>query len=365
MTAAALLAASFVATIVAAVGLLAVTVEARVRRTRREARIGAVQGRWRHLLLEVSAGEDEGRVAWQALADVDDRQWRLVRPAVIALLAKVRGEPARELSGLLAQHGDIARAREGLASPRASRRARAAYLLGLARDERAVPGLTKLLVDRSGEVRFVAARSLGQIGDPVVAAAVLAAAGRVPGAREGVLGLPAWAAAEALLRLGPAAQGAVTGSLAAPDPHVRAVAAQVALHASYPTALAPARICVHVETEVGTKESFMAIIGALGDARDVPVLAAYVHPFAPARLRRAAVAALGALATPEAIGVLTGLLDDADRFVAVSAADALAGSGVAGRAVLQGAMAAGGRPRRIASSALHLARLRAGSGAVA
>ena len=113
--------------------------------------------------------------------------------------------------------------------------------------------LCALLLDSSGDVRFVAARALGMIGDASVAPAVLAASGQLPGMREGHTGLPAWVAAEALLRIGAGCQSAVADAFGSKDAHVRAVAAQVALNGSYPASLAPARVCVLFESELGTK----------------------------------------------------------------------------------------------------------------
>lgn len=172
-----LLLLSLSALAVVAVALIGLTVQARVSRRRRERALARVQGRYRHLLLEVASGEDEDRAAWAELATLSRRDWASVRPAVIALLAKVRGKPAVELGALVEGFGELARAREGLPSRLAGRRARAAYLVGLARDAQAVPALCRLLQDPSGDVRFVAARALGMVGDPTVASALLAAMG--------------------------------------------------------------------------------------------------------------------------------------------------------------------------------------------
>ncbi|QQS01251.1 MAG: HEAT repeat domain-containing protein [Austwickia sp.] len=354
-----LLLLSLSALAVVAVALIGLTVQARVSRRRRERALARVQGRYRHLLLEVASGEDEDRAAWAELATLSRRDWASVRPAVIALLAKVRGKPAVELGALVEGFGELARAREGLTSRLAGRRARAAYLVGLARDAQAVPALCRLLQDPSGDVRFVAARALGMVGDPTVASALLAAAGHQPGVRDGHSGLPAWVAAEALLRIGPGCQDAVAQALSSKDAHVRAVAAQVALHGSFPAALAPARVCMLFEPEVGTKETLMALLGTLGDPQDVSVLAAYLDPLVPARLRRAAVGALGHLGTPTAAERLARLLGDDDRSVATAAGDALAAMGERGHELLTSAMSGADAARRVASACLHLARLRA------
>ncbi|MCA0437410.1 MAG: HEAT repeat domain-containing protein [Actinobacteria bacterium] len=354
-----LLVASLTALAAVAVLLVALTVQARALRRRRERALASVQGRRRHLVLEVASGEDEDRAAWRELAELSRREWRGMRPAVIGLLAKVRGRPATELGALLSAYGELDAARARLNSRWAGRRARAAYLLGLARDVRSRDHLAALLTDRSGDVRFVAARALGQLGDPAVAPALLAASAQLPGLRPGHPGLPAWVAAEALLGIGAGAQDAVAEAFGSKDAHVRAVAAQVARFGSYPVSLTPARVCILFEPEIGTKETLMGLLGALGDASDVPVLAAYLHPLVPARLRRAAIAALGAIGTPEAAGRLAPLLDDDDRSVATAAGQALTAMGARGQDLLDAAMAGAGAARRVAAACLHLARLRA------
>ncbi len=355
---ASLLLLSLVVLAVCALSLLLLTVQARVIRRRRARAVERVQGRWRGLLLEVASGEDEEGRACQALAEVSDKEWRRLRPAVVALLGKVRGRPAAELSLVLAAHGDLDRARAALASSRAGSRARAAHLLGLARDVDSLEELRALLLDPSQDVRVVATRSLGLIGDPSAAPDVLAAAGTRSEQGVGEPGLPAWVAAETLLRLGQEAQGAVAQAIAAPDAATRAVAAQVAWHGGYRGAVPLARTCLHFETEAGTREALLHLLGTMGEDADFPVLSAYTHPLAPIRLRRAAVSALGELATEESRRHLADLLDDDDRSIAIAAGDALAASGAPGLEALTAAQRGQGRSRRVAASALHLARLR-------
>ncbi len=352
------LVATLIALAVVAMLLLLVTVEARVARRRRERAASAVRSRWRALLVEVASGEDQGGQAWQVLSQVSPEEWDRLRPAVLAMLGKVRGRPSRDVAGLLHAHGDVASARLALGSSRAGRRAHAARLLGLARDESSLDALRALLADASADVRVVAARGLGLIGDPQAAPDVLAAAGARGAVAGHESGLPAWVAAETLLLLGPKAHAAVAQAIGSPDASVRSVAAQVARHVAYPGAVPLARTCVHFETEPGTRETLLGLLGTLGEEQDVPVLAAYTHPLAPPRLRRAATAALGELASDSSRRILIALLDDDDRSIAVAAGDALAVAGPAGLELLAAARRGRGRPRRVAAAALHLARLR-------
>ncbi len=318
------LVATLIALAVVAMLLLLVTVEARVARRRRERAASAVRSRWRALLVEVASGEDQGGQAWQVLSQVSPEEWDRLRPAVLAMLGKVRGRPSRDVAGLLHAHGDVASARLALGSSR----------------------------------RVVAARGLGLIGDPQAAPDVLAAAGARGAVAGHESGLPAWVAAETLLLLGPKAHAAVAQAIGSPDASVRSVAAQVARHVAYPGAVPLARTCVHFETEPGTRETLLGLLGTLGEEQDVPVLAAYTHPLAPPRLRRAATAALGELASDSSRRILIALLDDDDRSIAVAAGDALAVAGPAGLELLAAARRGRGRPRRVAAAALHLARLR-------
>ena len=337
--------------------LVAVTAVAKARRMRREESLRRLSAPHRALLLEIAADEDDGQ-AWAALAALPARQWSGLRPTVVSMLAKLRGAPVVTLVALLDAHGDLDRARLRLSSGSAVQRARAANLLGLARDSRSVPVLVELLADPAPDVRLVAARALGRIGDPESAEAVLRA---VPG-RRGRVGVPAWVAAEALLSMegGERLSRAVCDALLSDDPAIRDVGVTVTAYSNLPEALTVIRECLHFETDLDIKAGMIEALGRLGGPQDVALIQGYTGRYAPAQLRRTCVKALGEIGGEAAFSRLGALLDDGDRASAVLAAEALAAGGTRGEKVLDAAVAQNARVTRVVAAALHRARLSAG-----
>src|SRR5579864_7528541 len=143
----------------------------------REARVAP----YRDAVLAIAADGDEDDTAGAVLRGIRDRNWRAVRDVVVGMLGTVRGDTAVPLVHLLDARGEFGRARSALRSRVALRRARGAYLLGLARQQSDVGLLLPLLADRSAEVRLVATRSLGLVGDPSAATALFEALGPVHG----------------------------------------------------------------------------------------------------------------------------------------------------------------------------------------
>ena len=340
--------------------LVVVTASAKARRTRREALLRRLSAPYRPLLLEIASDEDEGGQAWSTLAELSGREWVSLRPSVIGMLAKLRGRPVSRLVELLEAHGDVARAREKLGARSPVRRARAANLLGLARDEQSVPGLIGLLHDPAPDVRLVAARALGRVGDPAAADAVLDS---VPGPR-GRVGVPSWVAAEALLamRPGPVLEQAVCRALLSAEALVRDVGVTVSAYSNLGEPLTVIRECLHFETDLDIKEGMIEALGRLGGEEDVALIAGYTGRYAPPKLRRTCVRALGQIGGPEAFDRLGALLGDTDRASAVLAAEALAAAGPAGVRVLDAAVAQSAGVTRVVAAALHKARLTAAVG---
>jgi HEAT repeat protein len=311
---------------------------------------------YRGAVLGIAAGGDEDGAASAALGLAPDRDWHAVRHAAVAMLGKVRGDTAETLVRLLEARGEFERARPALRSRLAIRRARAAYLLGLARQRRDVGLLLPLLADRSAEVRLVAARSLGAIGDPVAAPALFRALGPV----RGQPGIPAAAAAEALLRFGTGAAPAVIQALGADDATQRAAATLVAAEGALSAAAPRLRRLLAAEPELDVRIAAVRALGAVGGAEDVAGLAGLTGTGRPAALRRAAVQALGELGHPDAAPVLSGLLADPDVRLAQHSGDALVRLGPAGvRALLEAAGDAGFPvpAARAAAGSLAIARL--------
>lgn len=336
-------------------GLLVVaTVTAKILRSQRSRTLERLAAPQRRLVLEVASGEDDDDAAADQLAALSRKEWASIRPAVIAMLSKVRGTPAASLVRVIAAHGEVEAARQALLARSSLRRARGAHLLGLVRDEESVPTLMKLLSDPADDVRFVAARSLGYIGDPKAAAAVLAA---VPGDGDRV-GVPAWVAAEALLAMGSDIEPALLAGLLYRDARVRDVAVTVTAHSSLPAPVGMLRDRLDVEPQDDIRVAMIAALGRLGEHEDVERMIEFTAVHEATALRRAAVRALGELGDPAAIPTLRELMADGDRALAGLAAEALTQIGGQAFEVLHAARAQGREIGRIASAALHLASLR-------
>ncbi|NYD99610.1 HEAT repeat protein [Kineosphaera limosa] len=328
-----------------------------MQRSRTLERLAAPQ---RRLVLEVASGEDDDNVAADALAGLRKAEWESIRPAVIAMLAKVRGAPAEQLVRVIAAHGEVELARRRLTSGRSLHRARGAYLLGLVRAQDAVPELLELLRDPADEVRLVACRSLGFIADPAAAKAVLEAVVAPAGGDR--VGVPSWVAAESLLAMGAGAQSALLAGLEHEDPRVREVAITVTNHSSLPATIEALRVRLGKETEPDLRIAMVGALGRLGDHADLPALLGAAEPNQSSGMRRAAVKALGDLGHRDAAEPLSALLPDPDRALAAAAAEALTHLGAVGIDTLHAARAQGREARRIAAAALHVARLRESAG---
>jgi HEAT repeat protein len=340
----------------ACVALAAAVAVIKLARTVAESSRLARVAPYRGALLTIAAGGDEDGTACAALRDIAERDWRALRDAVVALLGKVRGDTAETLVRLIEARGEFERARPAVRSGLAIRRARAAYLLGLARQPDDVGLLLPLLADRSAEVRVVAARSLGAVGDPVAAPALFRALGPV----RGHPGIPTALAAEALLSFGTGAIPAVIAALGGSVTE-RAVATLVAAEGALSTTAPRLRQLLADEPELDVRISAARALGVVGGADDVAVLSALAAAGQPTELRRAAVQALGELGHPDAAPVLAGLLSDADIRLAQHCGDALVRLGPAGvRELLDAGHGAGSGPAaaRAAAGALAMARLR-------
>jgi HEAT repeat protein len=113
----------------------------------------------------------------------------------------------------------IARACRRTRLPGVLSRMRAAELLGASSDAAALPALSRLLGDRSADVRVAAVRALGELGDPSAIPALLRAL-------EGDCLVPDGIVASALLELAPAAAAddRLRALRAAAEPQARSAA---------------------------------------------------------------------------------------------------------------------------------------------
>ena len=319
-------------------------------------RTRALLAPYRGALLAMASGEDEDGQAKDELYAVSAPTWERLRPSVVAFLGRVRGAPAEDLGELLRARGEIETATRMLTSWSAVRRARAAYLLGLVRDPVSAALLMPLLADPDADVRLVAARALGAIGDPAAASGVL----QTLGTHHGQIGLPAWVAAEALLAMGVRIAPALQIGLASDDAAVRNVCALVAGRGTFASATPHLRILLAADSAGDVRASAAVALGQVGGGADAAVLARHTDASETAVLRRTCAAALGDLGQRESLDILSGLLGDGDRRLASLAADSLVQIGSAGIGRLEEAAAATlqGPGAWVARGALDLARLR-------
>lgn len=333
---------------------LAVMAAAKVRRGRGIEAAGSTFAPYRNALIVLASGEDDDGHAKTTLSSIGALTWASLRPQVLGLLPKVRGEAAEDLSDLLRVHGDLDNAQGMLTARSAVRRAHAAYLLGLARDPESALQVRSLLDDPDADVRRVAARALGFIGDPAAAGYVLDAVS----ARHGQIGLPAWVAAEALLAMGAGITEALRDGLTSADHFVRSVCVMVAGYGTFASVVPELRILLATDTEPDVRTGATVALGLIGSADDVATLEWLTHASETTVLRRSAATALGDLGGREGLETLVGLLGDADRRLAQLAADSLVRIGSEGIAHLRGATHEQSPSSRVATAALDLAGLR-------
>lgn len=337
--------------------LVALTVSARATRVRRDRWIQERSAPQRRHILQVASGEDDDGSATAALQALTGPTWAATRDVVVGMLAKVRGAPADGLVDIIAAHGDLAAAHQDLHSSWISRRARGAHLLGLARDEDAVADLIRLTRDSSPQVRRVAVRSLGQIGDPSAAGAVLNSVVG-PGPDPAV---PAWVVAEALLEMGPEAEDVVRAGLTHGDARIRSVALTVASHSVMPTTVPILRERFVMERDPVLRSEVAVALGRVGAQDEVELLVAGTAESKPTMLRLACAEGLGQIGHPDALERLVQITADPDRRLSQLAADQLLAAGDLGHRLLQeAAVAQGQQVAGAVAAALTLARLHAG-----
>lgn len=249
------------------------------------------------------------------------------------LLTKLRGADRERLANALALEGVIARAMRDTRSLRRSRRAMAAHLLGAAAVPAAVPDLVRLTQDRSEEVRRVAARALGRMGDARGIRALIIALEEPRVLSQGTVGL-------AMVRMGPAAAPALREALSSDDASVRAMAADVLGHLG-DTGAVGRLVATVQDDEVSVRLAVAAALRRIGSPQARPALAhAAITDDEPA-VRAAATAALGTLGPAHVLDALRVALDDVDHRVARAAAVVLAGAGPEAVAELRRVAASG------------------------
>jgi HEAT repeat protein len=318
-------------------------------RTRRRARLAA--GPRRALLAFVADNGEEGS---HDLVAIPDDAWRAVESHALALLGKLRGEAHLGLVSVFLRRGTARTALARLHSRSAVKRARAAQVLGDLELRQAVPELCRLLTDRRDEVRVVAVRALGRIGDPAAAWRIIAALDRSDP-------IPSLLATHTLVQLGPEAEVTLSAALDHPQARVRAVCLDaLGLLGATGSVHRIARV-LKDDTHLDVRVVAAAALGRLGTRGALDPLTSATRSSRPPALRAAAAKALGDVGAQSAVPALGALLADDAFHVAHEAAHALRRLGPEGIAVLeqaaQGEAALGKAANGHAREALAMAQV--------
>ncbi|MEV0898530.1 HEAT repeat domain-containing protein [Actinoplanes sp. NPDC049802] len=307
---------------VIASAIVAVRVRRGFRRRRRD-RIGAAP---RRALLAFVA--DNGERGADELIAVPEPAWRAALPSALGLLGKLRGDAHRALVMVFLRRGMASRALADLTARGSVRRASAAQLLGDLELRPAVPGLCGLLTDHNHEVRVVAVRALGRIGDPAAAWRLIASLDRPDP-------VPSLLATHTLVQMGPDAEVTLSAALDHPEARVRAVCVDaLGLLGATASAGRIARV-LHEDRNPDVRVAAAAALGRLSTRTALDPLIAELAPDRPAGLRAAAARALGDLGSPAAVPHLVTVLRDGEFWVAHEAAHSLRRLGPAGLTALR------------------------------
>jgi HEAT repeat protein len=287
-------------------------------RRRRITVLGA--GPRRSLLAFVAGNGEQGS---EDLIAIPEDAWQAALPTALGLLGKLRGEAHAALVSVFLHRGAARAALADLHARSSVKRARAAQLLGDLAIGPAVPDLCRLLTDRDPDVRVVAVRALGRIGEPSAAWRIIASLDR-PGP------VPSLLATDALVQLGREAEVVLSAALDHPQARVRAVCLDALGLLGATGAVHRMAKVLREDTVPDVRAAAAVNLGRLGSRTAVKPLTEALDPARPPALRAAAARALGDLGTPSAVPALTGLLDDGEFQVAHEAAHGLRRLGPAG-----------------------------------
>jgi hypothetical protein len=317
VTAAAVFAAGGLAIATLCVLLAAAIVLRRGLRERAERSRRALAEPHRHLLVALVAHEELESDVLQQLLDLDDQVWQALEPVVVAMVRKLRGGARECLVELLDRRGTIERHTRRLHGRGAVGRARSAELLGLLGQHAPLAELELLLErDRDSEVRIVAARALGEIGDP-------SSAGVLVRSVSGANPVPLRIVARSLARLGPGAAPVLVETMRSRDPVARAVAAEILGLGGAVTAVGVLASHVLHDPDDDVRVRCARALGRIGVPSALSVLARCVDPAEQLALRAVAARAIGEVGGSQAVALLEPLLLDDEHRVAANAARAM------------------------------------------
>jgi HEAT repeat protein len=328
------IAASFaiagVAIAVLVVLLSAATVLRRYHRGWQERRRARLVEPLRDVLIRLvtdPTGEDPS-LEHQRLLALPAGTWRALEPTVLDLLRKVRGDSRQRLVALVVGQGTLDRMRRQARGLGAVRRAHAAELLGLLCRPEGRDDLVRLLDDRDPEVRLVAARALGELGDPTAAGPLLDSLVRTRS-------VPLRVVARSLARLGPTAGTMLVEGLGSQNALTRAVCAEICGLVGVTAAQSVLLDVMDREEDEDVRIRAARALGRIGLPSALPALVRATDSSQPMALRAVAARALGDLGGPGPVEFLEVLLGDPDYRVSTNAGQSMTRVGAAGLARLR------------------------------
>lgn len=284
------------------------------------------QGRLRPLVMAcISVDEPDLRPLERVLpADVPT-----LEALIWHLLTKVRGAVRMALVEWLIECGAVERARARTHSRDPVRRAIAAERLGDAGVLETSADTTRLLDDRYADVRIVAARALGKLGNGAAVPDLLATL-------ESPRPVPAGIVSMALVHLGPVAVDGLAHSLGSRSAVVRGVCADLlGLHGALQAAKWLSLLVEH-DPDPDVRARSAVALGRIGFPQSAEVLrrACAALPSNPIAVRCASLRALGRVGGGPAVAALQVAIDDVDDDIGQAAAEGLAAIGAPGVRVL-------------------------------
>lgn len=313
---------------------------------RRELRLATV----RPLLLR-ELSEDEPDLS--SLNSAGRVNGRLLEELAWQMLSKVRGASRAALVDWLTERGAIEKARARTHKAGGVGRAKAAERLGAAGVPSTTGDVARLLNDRHAEVRIVATRALGKMGDPAVVPELLAAL-------RGDKAVPTSMVSMALLHIGAGVVEPLLDGLTDEAPEVRAISADLlGMHG----AMTATRLLIGLldnddNTDVRIRAA--GALGRIGVPQGVEPLARCLAAVeSPMRLRIAAASSLGQIGGSGALSALHLTLNHENHELALTAGEALLKLGDKGREIL--ATVAEGNTAGSARASDCLAQVVAGS----
>jgi hypothetical protein len=288
-------------------------------------------------LIAVVIGEEpDATDAARRLGALRGRLWERADELLVGMLPKVRGDAKGRVLAVLMDRGAEERALKQVDSRRAFARCRGAFALGAMGAADATARVIPLLSDRSPQVRRVAVRALGMMGDPAAADSLLDAANDAHAVQRDLV--------QALIQLGtpaaPVIRARVSHATMRPDGNDRSgPVAATALGLMDDVAAARDLATAVDRGPVPLQLAAAQALGHLDSPVGVPALERAVSS-PSAQVQLAAATSLGRLGAATAVPALLQAVAQGDPIVARSAATALLILGPDGRAALASSPAA-------------------------